>query len=100
MNERHTYITYIVKSKIGSKEIQVIHFDQDVQVYGIYIFSNPNIFGTPLIMTFSLFDNCLRSMGYLFFSFFSTLEPSCVPFFFFFSFANLRASCVSLLFLA
>ena len=32
---------------------------------------NPNIFGTPLIMTFSLFDNCLGSMGYL--CFFSTL---------------------------
>ena len=59
-------------------------------------FSNPNIFDTPLIMTFSLLNNCLRSMGY--FSFFNTLEPSCVPFFFFFSFAILRASYVSLFF--
>jgi hypothetical protein len=42
MNERHTCITYIVKLKTRSKEIQGIHFDQDVQVYGI--FSNPNIF--------------------------------------------------------
>jgi hypothetical protein len=42
MNERHICITYIVKSKTGSKEMRVIHFDQDVQVCGI--FSNPNIF--------------------------------------------------------
>ena len=42
----------------------------------------PNIFDTPLIITFSHFNNCLRSMGYL--SFFNTLEPSFVPFFFFF----------------
>jgi hypothetical protein len=43
--------------------MQAIHFDQEVQVCGI--FSNPNIFGTPLIMTFSPFNNCLGSMGYL-----------------------------------
>jgi hypothetical protein len=42
MNERHICITYIVKLKTGSKEMRVIHFDQDVQVCGI--FSNPNIF--------------------------------------------------------
>jgi hypothetical protein len=36
MNERHTYITYIAKSKAGSKEMQGIHFDQDVQVCGIF----------------------------------------------------------------
>jgi hypothetical protein len=53
MNERHTYITYIAKSKTGSKEMQVIHFDQEVQVCGL--FSNPNIFfGIPLVLTFSL----------------------------------------------
>ena len=27
----------IAKSKTGSKEMQVIHFDQDVQVYEIFI---------------------------------------------------------------
>jgi hypothetical protein len=81
MNKRHTSITYIVKSKTGSEEIQGIHFDQDVQVCGI--FSNPNIFGIPLIMTFSLFDNRLGSRGYLYFFLFNTLEPSCVPFFFY-----------------
>jgi hypothetical protein len=36
MNERHSYMTYIAKSKIRSKEIQVIHFDEDVQVCGIF----------------------------------------------------------------
>jgi hypothetical protein len=36
MNEGHTHITYIAKSKIGSKEMQVIHVDQDVQVCGIF----------------------------------------------------------------
>ena len=46
-----------------------------------YFFLILIFFGTPLIMTFSLFDNYLRSMGYL--SFFNTLESSCVPFFFF-----------------
>ena len=66
MNERHTYITYIAKSKTRSKEMQVIHFDQEVRVCGI--FSNPSIFYTSLIMTFSLLNNCLRSMGYLSFS--------------------------------
>jgi hypothetical protein len=42
MNKRHTCIAYIVKSKTRSKEMHDIHFDQDVQVCGI--FSNPNIF--------------------------------------------------------
>ena len=74
--------------------MQVIHFDQEVWVCGI--FSNPSIFYTSLIMTFSLLNNCLRCMGYL--SFFNTLEPSCVLLFFFFSFAILRASYVSLFF--
>ena len=56
MNERHTYITYVAKSKIESKEMQVIHFDQDVQVCGIYIFlSNPNIFWVLLWSWLSLF---------------------------------------------
>jgi hypothetical protein len=41
MNERHTCTTYIAKSKTRSEEMQVIYFDQDVQVCGI--FSNPNI---------------------------------------------------------
>ena len=74
--------------------MKAIHFDQEVQVCEILkVVPNSKYFCTPLIMTFSLFDNCLRSMGYL--SFFNTLEPSCVSFFFFFSFAILRASCVS-----
>jgi len=78
MNERHTYITYIAKSKIGSKEMQVIHFDQDVQVCGIYIFlSNPNIVGTPLIMTFSLLIITLEVWAIsLFFQYFGTFMCS------------------------
>jgi hypothetical protein len=90
MNERHTYITYIAKSKTGSKEMQGIHFDQDVQVCGI--FSNPNIFAFD--HNFLSFDNCLISMGYL--SFFSILWNLQVFHFLFFSFAILRSSCVSL----
>jgi hypothetical protein len=58
MNKRHTYITYVAKSKTGSKEMHGIHFDQDVQVCGI--FYNPNISGTPLIMTFSLLNAALE----------------------------------------
>ena len=61
-------------------------------------FPNPNIFGTPLIMTFSLLIIALEVWAT--FIFFNTLELSCVPFFFFFSFAILRASCVSLFSLA
>jgi hypothetical protein len=76
MNERHTCTTYIVKSKNGFKEMQVIHFDQDVQVCGI--FSNPNIFGTPMIMTFSLLNVALEVWAICFSA---LLEPSCVPFF-------------------
>jgi hypothetical protein len=78
MNERHTCTTYIVKSKTGSEEMQVIHFDQDVRVCGI--FSNPNIFGTPLIMTFSLFNVALEVWAISLFS--TLLEPSCIPFFY------------------
>jgi hypothetical protein len=34
MKLRHICITYFAKSKTKSKKIQVIHFDQDVQVCG------------------------------------------------------------------
>ena len=45
----------IAKSKTGSKEMQVIHFDQDVQVCGIFIiFLILKIFVMLWIMTFSL----------------------------------------------
>ena len=58
-------------------------------------FPIPNIFGTPLIMIFSLLINCLGSMGYIslffFFQYFRTFMCSI----FFFSFAILRASYVS-----
>ena len=48
-------------------------------------FPNPNIFGTPLIMTFSLFDTCLGSMGYFyFFSLFNTWNLHVFHFFLFF----------------
>jgi hypothetical protein len=68
MNERHTYITYVVKSKVRSKEMQVIHFDQDVQVCGV--FSNPNIFCTPLIMSLSLLIIALEVWAIFLFLFF------------------------------
>jgi hypothetical protein len=58
--------------------MQAIHFDQDVQVCGI--FSNPNIFGTHWIMTFSLLNVALQVWDIsLLFS--TLLESSCVPFF-------------------
>jgi hypothetical protein len=92
MRSGHTCITYIAKSKTGSKEMQVIHFDQDVQVCAK--FSYP-IFLCVLQCGHecSLLENCLGSRGYSLFSlagikvpivfslFFNTLEHSCVPFF-------------------
>jgi hypothetical protein len=62
-----------------------------MQVYGI--FSNPNIFGTPLIMTFSLLNVAIEVWAISLFS--TLLEPSCVLFF---SFTIVRASYVSLSF--
>ena len=47
-------------------------------------FSIPNIFGTPLIMVFSLLINCLGSMGYISLFFFSILQN--LHMFYFFSF--------------
>jgi hypothetical protein len=47
--------------KPNHKEMQVIHLDQDMQVCGIfYIVPILYIFGTPYIMTLSLYlDECL-----------------------------------------
>jgi hypothetical protein len=67
---RHTCITSLAKSKTGPKEIQVIQFDQDVQVCVIFIiFLILRYFCAHLIMTVSLLEECLlfESMGYLYF---------------------------------
>jgi len=52
----------IAKSKTGSEEMQVIHFDQECASVGNFFkksFLILNIFYTPLNMTLSLFDGCL-----------------------------------------
>ena len=68
MSERQTCITYVSMSKSGSKEMQVIHFDQDVQVCGTLKNFYLNSFGMTL--PFLIFFGC----GLCFFSFF--LFPS------------------------
>jgi hypothetical protein len=104
MRGGHTCVTYIAKSKTGSKEMQVIHFDQDVQVCGKFsypifcVYSNVimNVLSlkTALEVGAILYPHWRASKYPLFsLSFFSTLEPSCVPFF---SFAILRGSYFSL----
>jgi hypothetical protein len=71
--------------KPNHKEMQVIHLDQDMQVCGIfYIVPILYIFGTPYIMTLSLFGwvPLFQSMGYLyfftFFLFFSSCSLACI----------------------
>ena len=69
MKVGHTCITYFAKSKMDLKEMQVIHFDQDMQVCGIFRkVLILNIFGTPLIHESLFLDECLlfECMGYLF----------------------------------
>jgi hypothetical protein len=72
--------------------MQVIHFDQNVQV--CQYFPNPNIFGTPLIMTFSLLIIALEVWAIFLFSILWNLHV----FHFSFLLLFLRASCVSLIF--
>ena len=65
----------IAKSKTRSKEMQVIHFDQDcASVWNFENFPNSKYFCTFFIMTLSLFDDCLlfESMCYLSFFCFSS----------------------------
>ena len=68
--------SHILLSQIPNlKEMQVIHFDQDMQVCGIFInFLILKYFCTPMITTLSLLKRCLlfENMGYLI-SFFSFL---------------------------
>jgi len=59
----------LLSQRPNHKEMQVIHFDQDVQVCAIS-FLILNIFGTPLYND-SLLDECLsEGMGYLYIYFF------------------------------
>jgi hypothetical protein len=66
--------------------MQVIHFDKNVQV--CQYFPNPNIFGTPSIMTFSLLIIALEVWAIFLVSILWNLHLLLF----------LRASCVSLIF--
>ena len=71
---KHTYIAYIVKSKQGSKEKDVIILDQDVHVCG-YVYMVANIILLCSLKHISLdwnLENTLQgNMGYLIHLFFS-----------------------------
>ena len=75
MKIKHTCIAYVVKSKTGPKEKQIIHSNQDVQVCGKYV--DGRGMETPLYIIclhFEMFFRTWLSSLFIIFLFFIYLD--------------------------